>query len=343
MLPNPSNNLEITLPELKPNIKNSIPEKIPLSTKVKDDGKPVGRNGTSNHDVPVMQGYFSYLKDEQPLLISVYNSLKVNKSLSAKPHEEIIKYRKKENNDYPYYNREAKLKIKSSSGVIIPEILPFIDSLFKALEKVGAKINITSDETQVLYRDYVFILIFRLPSKRVNLLPDDKEYSSYNTFKYVSTGKINVEVGYRLGTSKWLRGERLIKQNKADTVDTLLKKVFLYIFSLPEKVDEDIKEREIEKELRRQEEEKRAIIEERHNREYRHTEELLQKSIDYFYSKIVKEYVKAEIDESTDLYKWAMDKADWIKDSEKNPDEILTIEDKWKLINPKNERNFFLY
>lgn len=35
--------------------------------------------------------------------------------------------------------REDKLRINSASGQIIPEVLPFIDSLFKALEMVEQK------------------------------------------------------------------------------------------------------------------------------------------------------------------------------------------------------------
>lgn len=66
------------------------------------------------------------------------------------------------------------MKISSSSGEITPEILPFIDSLFKALENVGAKISITQEETQVLYRSYTFTVNFKLPSNKVMLSPDDK-------------------------------------------------------------------------------------------------------------------------------------------------------------------------
>lgn len=289
ILPDPSNNSEIILQEVKQKVKDTTPEKIVL-TKQEKNIKTIAKNevsSTSKNQVNNQQMYFSYLEDDQMLLIQVYNSLKINKTLSTNPHKEIIKYRQQKR-DSSWHYREPRLNINSSSGVIIPEALPFIDSLFKALEKVGARINITSEETQVLYKNYVFTLNFKLPSRKVMLSPDDKEYSAYKTYKFVSTGKINVEVGYLLEWYKWSKNEKLIKQTKTDTFDTLLKKVFLYIFSLPHKIDEETKAHEIAEEKKRQEEEQRAILKERHNREYSRTEELLQKSIHYFYSQIVK-------------------------------------------------------
>lgn len=182
------------------------------------------------------------------------------------------------------------------------------------------------------------MLNFKLPSKKVMLSPNDKEYSSYKTYKYVSTGYMNVEVGYYLEWRKWSKHEKLIKQTKTDTFDALLKKVFLYIFSLPQIIDEERMAHKIAEEKKRREEEQREIIRERHDREYQRTEELLQKSIHYFYSQIVKKYVMAEFDETTDEFIWAMNKADWIKDSEKHQDEYLTTKDKEKLIRTKQPK-----
>jgi len=97
---------------------------------------------------------------------------------------------------------------------------------------------------------------------------------------------------------------------------------------------------QIAEEKKRREEEQREIIRERHDREYQRTEELLQKSIHYFYSQIVEKYVMAEFDEDTEEYQWAMNKADWIKDSDKYPDKLLTTKDKEKLIIPKQPKGF---
>lgn len=107
--------------------------------------------------------------------------------------------------------REDKLRINSASGEIIPEVLPFIDSLFKALEMAGAKIVSKYDEIQVLYKKYTVSLKFRLPCKKVTLSPEDKDYSRYNTFKYETIGKINVEVGYKLYWRKWGKHEKSSK------------------------------------------------------------------------------------------------------------------------------------
>jgi len=339
LLPNPSDNPEIIIEEVK--VKTAPPQKL-LSPQKENSSKTTANNEVTSpkNEIAKQQLYFSYLEAEQSLLIQIFNSLKVNKTLSANPHKEIVKYRQNKKDSISYYHREAKLQINSSSGVIIPETLPFIDSLFKALEKAGAKINITHDETQVLYKSYFFILKFKLPSHKVMLSPEDKEYSTYNTYKYVPTGKLNVEVGYRLEWLRWHKHEKLIQQTKTDSFEALLMKVFLYIFSLPQKIDEEVKAHEIAEEKKRQEEEQKAIIKEQHDKEYRRTEELLEKSIHYFYSQLVKNYIVSELDETTTEYNWAMNKSNWIRDSGESPDNLLTTNDKEKLISSKLPRGF---
>ena len=333
LLPNSTDNPEIFIKEIKVKSIDS-PKKLPSKNEKEIKTTTNNEITSSKNEAPDQQTYFPYFdKNDQSLLTQIYNSLKVNKILSSKPHKEIIKYRQKKKDNVPYYKREAKLQINSSSGVIIPETLPFIDGLFKALEHADAKIKITHDETQVLYKNYVFLLKFRLPSNKVMLSPDDKEYSAYNTYKYVSTGKLNVEIGYRHEWYQWSKHEKLIKQTKTDTLDDLLKKIFLYIFSLPQRIDEETRTHKIEEEKKRQKEEQKAILKEQHDKEFKLTEELLKRSIHYFYSQLVKNYIVSEMDESTNEYIWAMNKFNWIKDSDKYPDNILSNKDKEKLIN----------
>ncbi|WP_410986712.1 hypothetical protein [Bacillus paranthracis] len=238
--------------------------------------------------------------------------------------------------------REDKLRINSASGEVIPEVLPFIDSLFKALEMAGAKIVSKYDETQVLYKKYTFSLNFKLPCKKITLSPDDKAYSRYNTFKYETIGKIYVEVGYKLYWRKWGKHEKLIKQTKTMTPEDLLRKVFLYIFSLPPIIDEEEKAHILEEERRLIEEQERELLRERREKEHKKTEDLLINSLNYFYSKLIKEYISAELDETTDEYEWALDKANWIQDSSKHPDDLLTEKDKEDLLNIKATKKYLL-
>lgn len=337
LLSNSTDNQEIFIEEIK--IRSLHPPKTLSLIEKEMETTTNNEIASSKNEVPSQQEYFSHFdKNEQSLLTQIFNSLKVNKTLSSNPHKEIVKYRQKKKDNVPYYEREAKLQINSSSGVIIPETLPFIDSLFKALEKADAKIKITYDETQILYKNYIFILNFRLPSTKVMLSPADKEYSTYKTFKYVSTGKLNIEVGYYLEWNRWHKHERLIKQTKTDTFDDLLKKVFLYIFSLPQKIDEEIITHNIAEEKKRQEEELKAILKEQHDKEYKLTEELLKKSIHFFYSQLVKNYIVSELDETTNEYNWALNKSNWIKDSDKYPDNTLTSKDKEKLIDSEFQK-----
>ncbi|GIO22306.1 hypothetical protein [Oceanobacillus sp. J11TS1] len=331
-LPNPNDNRMIALAKAKK--KNApAPKKV---IKTVNDEKPNSISTETNVTSLIKKiekpTYFSYLGTEQQNLTDIYNALKVNKNLSSKPHREIVKYRKKTQS-----YREDRLRIHSASGEIIPEILPFIDSLFKALEKAGAKIVSKYDETEVLYKKYTFTLNFKLPCKKIMLSPDDKNYSDYHTFEYGTTGKINVEVGYKVYWYKWGRYEKLIKQTKTTTttLEDLLRRVFLYIFSLPEIIDEKERDYIIAEEKKLKEEQERELIRERREREYKRTQDLLNNSVNYFYSKLIKEYISAELDETTDGYVWAMKKAKWIQDSNKYQDDILREEDKEMLLNRK--------
>lgn len=283
------------------------------------------------------KSYFAYLKDDEKKLMEIYNSLKINKTLSTKPHKEIVKYRKKTQS-----YREDKLRIKSALGEIIPEVLPFIDSLFKTLEKAGAKIMCEFDEIEVLYNDkYTFTLNFKLPCKRITLSPGDEKYSEYHTFEYKTKGKINVEVGYKAYWYRWGRNEKSINQTKKMTTGDLLRKVFIYMSSLPEIIDEEEKAYIIREEQRLKEEEERLLLQAKRDNEYEKTQKLINNSFNYFHSKIIKEYVTAEFDDETAEYIWAMEKADWIRDSEKFPDEFLTENEKEKLLNKKTSRTNF--
>lgn len=90
------------------------------------------------------------------------------------------------------------------------------------------------------------------------------------------------------------------------------------------------------------EERERELLRERREKERKKTEDLLINSITYFYSKLIKEYISAELDETTDEYEWAMDKANWIQDSSKHPDDLLTEKDKEELFNIKTTNKYFL-
>lgn len=337
-LPNPNDNSIITIENVKKKTMK-VPEKIVVHINEETHTKtPNIKNIDSSTKVVEKDKRicFSDTKSEQEKLTKIYNSIKINKTLSSKPHSEIVKYLKK---DHSYW--ENRLKISSASREIIPEVLPFIDSLLKMFETAGAKIVSKSEEIELLYKKYIFTLNFNLPCTRVNLSLTDKDYTSYNTYKYVNTGKINVEVGYKLYWHKWGKNKKIIKQTKNMTSEDLLRKVFIYIFSLSSIIDEKEKEHIIEEEIRLKKEQEKFLLEERIEKEQKKTEELLTNSMNYFYSRIMKEYITAEIDETTDEYKWAMDKADWIQNSSKYPDGLLTEQNKKELLTGKEVKKTF--
>lgn len=336
-LPNAKDNLVITIKKPKKQQVKLAPKKIIKSVKQeKLDEKEEISPLKTNHDKlsEREKDYFSYFTQDEDKLIEIYNNLKINKTLSLKPHKAIVGYRKKTQS-----YREDKLRIKSASGEIIPGVLPFIDSLFKALEKADAKIVPKYYETEVILKDkYTFTLNFKLPCRKINLSPEDERYSTYHTFEYETKGTINVEVGYKLYWRNWGKSEKNINQTKRMSTEDLLRKVFVYLFSLPEKIDEEEKAYIIREKQRIKEEEERLILQEKRDNEYTKTQQLINNSLNYFYSKLVQEYVAAELVEESDEYEWAMRKVKWIYNSEKYPDELLTENEKEKLFNKKANR-----
>ena len=119
------------------------------------------------------------------------------------------------------------------------------------------------------------------------------------------------------------------------TTEDLLRKVFVYIFSLPKIIDEEEKAYIIREKQRLKEEEERLILQEKRDNEFEKTKELINNSLNYLYSKLVEEYVTAEMEEDSEEYRWAMEKANWIRDSEKHPDELLMEKEKSELLNIK--------
>ena len=184
---------------------------------------------------------------------------------------------------------------------------------------------------------YTITLNFKLPCRKINLSPEDERYSTYHTFEYETKGTINVEIGYKLYWRNWGRSEKNINQTKRMSTEDLLRKVFVYIFSLPEIIDEREKEYIIQEKQRLKEEEERLILQEKRDNEYTKTQQLINNSLNYFYSKLVQEYVTAEMEEDSEEYRWAMEKANWIRDSEKHPDDLLNNADKTLMLRFENK------
>ncbi|MDW0113610.1 hypothetical protein QT711_10460 [Sporosarcina saromensis] len=336
-LPNAEDSVVITIKKAKKNQVKLAPKKIVKSTKQKEKQESPPLKTSDGKLSEQEKSYFSYFKQDEDRLIDIYNNLKINKTLSSKPHKAIIGYRKKTQS-----YREDRLRIKSASGEIFPEVLPFIDSLFKALERADAKIVPKYEETEIILKDkYTITLNFKLPCRKINLSPEDERYSTYHTFEYETKGTINVEVGYKLYWRNWGRSEKNINQTKRMSTEDLLRKVFVYVFSLPEIIDEREKEYIIQEKQRLKEEEERLILQEKRDNEYIKTQQLINNSLNYFYSKLVQEYVAAEMEEDSEEYRWAMEKANWIRDSEKHPDELLRENEKEKLFNKKTNRTNF--
>src|SRR5690625_8022026 len=88
-------------------------------------------------------------------------------------------------------------------------------------------------------------------------------------YKYKTKRTKNVEVDYKLYWHNWGRSEKNINQTKRMSTEDLLRKVFVYIFSLPEIIDEQEKEYIIQEKQRLKEEEERLILQEKRDNEYK--------------------------------------------------------------------------
>ncbi|MCP1145274.1 hypothetical protein [Lysinibacillus endophyticus] len=314
-------------------VRNAIVKDVtPPATIEKAVSKQTTTKKTDNsHTKPTYFDYFSV--EEQTILLNAYNSLKMTKSLSAKPHKEIIKYKNLIKNRGKFYNRQSfKALIQSGADDIFPEALIFIDSLFKALEKANATIAVEKNETKVHYKHYLFTLRFRAPSTKITLTPDDKEYESYRTFKYVVKGILSIEINRNeRGHTNYPR-TTTVTQKVNDPFDELLKRLFVKIFSLAP-IDDEVRRLRLIEEVEEQKRlEERMRLREIHANELAKTESLITNSINYFLFKLINDYINAEIDADTEEYDWAVNKANWIKNSVEQPDTILAEEDKAKLI-----------
>lgn len=329
-LPNPEENIEILINAGRPTVKK-IKE---ISTPIKVSISKVEAKTAYNKPVTQHTNYFDYFSSEEQMkLIEAFNSLKMNKTLSKNPHREIIKFKQKQKNpDSYFYKREPKLIIKSASEEIFPEAFIFIDSLFKALEKANATIVTTLEKTQVHYKHYIFSLSFKIPATKVSLMPDDKDYTTYKTYKYVSKEILSIEIDRNERWHPNFPRTTTISQKANESFEELLKRLFIKVFSLAP-IDDEVKRlRMIEEEEKKKEAEERARIKEIHAYELAKTESLITNSLNYYLYKLIKDYIDAEIDKDSEEFTWAINKVNWIKNSTEQTDPILTDEDKARLI-----------
>jgi len=98
-LPNPNDNRIIALGKVKKQNEAAPKEIISAVNDQKSNSTSTEKNVASSikKEEKEKTAYFLYLESDQENLIDIYNTLKINKNLSSKPHREIVKYRKKIN------------------------------------------------------------------------------------------------------------------------------------------------------------------------------------------------------------------------------------------------------
>src|SRR5690625_3716484 len=88
-------NVMITIKKAKKQQVKLAPKRIVKSTKQKEKQESPPLKTSHEKLSEQEKSYFSYFKQDEDRLIDIYNNLKINKTLSSKPHKAIVGYRKK--------------------------------------------------------------------------------------------------------------------------------------------------------------------------------------------------------------------------------------------------------
>src|SRR5699024_5985552 len=89
------NKIVITNKKAKKQQDKLAPKKNVKSTKQKEKQESPPLKTSHGKLSEQEKSYFSYFKQDEGRLIDIYNNLKINKTLSSKPHKAIVGYRKK--------------------------------------------------------------------------------------------------------------------------------------------------------------------------------------------------------------------------------------------------------
>ena len=204
----------------------------------------------------------------------------------------------------------------------LPRVYRFLDPLYRAIEKLGGKVN--DDLSMMIRKEHVVLRITELREQTSHVLTKEelkqiekyeKEKKRYGfayepTFRkndYIPTGKLRI-AAYR---------ERFIRDNDTVGVEEHIGEILLDLYLQ----SEDIKiEREKQEEAKRKEEEERRqreLYRQKYNDEVAKLEALTNAAHDYETACRIRAYIAAvestpELDADTlDWITWAKAKADW--------------------------------
>lgn len=263
------------------------------------------------------------------------DKVKRHHKIITKHKEYLVAERKRrreaELDPWSYYRKEAKKVLNSTniSKEALPNFYNLCDTLFKAIESLGFKINVDEEYINIsiprfekvldrderfyeINKDFRIKLKFKEKTKRVK--SNDDRYSTYD---YIKTGYFKCEL---TGVYSWSDNYGITKNYPgSDTDDVLLKKIFKRIFELPSILyDEEIEyiERENEKERQRLEAES---LREKRKKEFNKIKSLVREYKLHKELEELTEYIKnyRTKNESVEELVWYKETLMWLRNFDK--------------------------
>lgn len=271
-LPDPEKNSSIIIPEKKKSISKIEKEII----------QEVTRKSTSTQENIVIQAYLPNVKLDNPKLVNeAFVHIKVPNTMPTKKEKFIENSIIEKNNENKSFlersyipigeknlNFHRRYNIKLTSNCLI-----VTNTLLKSLNESGANISLnTKGDINLELERAKLTLKCYVPSKRILLSPDDKNWRESNEYEHVAADEA-ICYSIQLKDSWSTPAQIHHRVNESDT--DYVKRVFIKIIALIPKSREKI-EREKQRAIERIEEEKQKEIRyEKHEKVYNELKKLL--------------------------------------------------------------------
>ena len=316
--------------------------------------KQEGYSTTTDNTVPVPQetkyetsGILTFLEEEERnRVMRVACSLEISEN--ARLHKTLIQYKKRiaeyneklkaaQSREYynPRYNKPTNepefFKEVSEEGTI--RLFSILDSLFKAIEKLGGTIN---DDLSVKIRnDIVRIRVAEGKDKINHQLTKEeaqalvKYQDEVKRHSWASKPQIRQYDYVYNGRIRILLGERsCIRDSEKEKLENRLGDILISLYEKSEENRIDRERREEEQRIREEEARKQEELCKRKETEIEHTKSLVNKAEDYRIALEIRAYIDGMVknvnsEATSEWIEWARQKADWFDPTIAREDEYL--------------------
>ncbi|WP_025680881.1 hypothetical protein [Paenibacillus massiliensis] len=205
--------------------------------------------------------------------------------------------------------------VLSTSDEQFPRVLLILDTVIKAVEKFGGKIEREFDKFLIKISFQKFNIKIREKTRRVKK-EKVKEWGS--NYDYIHTGELLIEIDY------WKLHKKVWNDTSKKKIESDISEIIIAIFTTAKMLEEDARRKKIDQEKREEERLKALRHQKLKEDELEKVTELLTRAADYRKSLEIRELVQAIYDkinstqnaherESLEEYaNWALEKADWL-------------------------------